>query len=313
MIWPFIPKNLTMDKPNVPGPVMAKLLIIALDGLDASLVVRWSFRGLLQSSWGRHYVGFLKNLYTPIIWSCFLTGENVEELGYDLDALRAMRRAEAFPPVLRQAYMIRRKLLSSRRLGLRALLRKLGFFRGLPPANMPPRLRKRAFLEILRERGLRVKAIEVPGYNERWNEHFRTALSRFITAPMSKRLKFLDYCVRECERRVSLAIGELERRRPDVLMLYLPLPDIAHHLFIKGLRASLVLHRIYWMAEGWAMAVREAAGPEYACLVVSDHGFDRRRKTHSDYGFWSLSLEPPFRPEKITDFHRLVMELVGPS
>jgi len=291
-----------------------KLLIIGLDGLDARYARKWSLKGLLQAYWGQHYVGFLKKLYTPLLWSCFLTGLNVEEHGYDLDVLRARRGTEALLPVLRPFYTLRRRLLPDRvRLGIRPLLAKLRIARRCPPSNMPPELRRCSFLEALRARGLRVKAIEVPGYNEQWNEYFRTVCSLFSTAPFKDRLRMLSYCVRECERRVSLAINILSRKRgkPDLLMVYFPMPDIAHHLFIKGVRAALELHRAYWLAEKWATAIKEAAGPDYACLIVSDHGFERAEKTHSDHGFWSLNVKPPFRPAKITDFYRLVMELAS--
>mgnify|MGYP000291764529 CR=1 FL=1 len=290
-----------------------RLLIIGLDGLDARYVERWSLRGLQQAHWGQHYVGFLKKLYTPILWSCFLTGLNVEEHGYDLERLRYKRGEDALPPSVRPFYALRKRLLPGHvKLGIRWFLAKLRVVKRCPPSNMPPGLRRRSFLNALEARGLRVHAIEVPGYNERWNEYFRTAWSRFLSAPLTDRLRMIGYCIRECERRVSLAVRALSgRRRPDVLMVYFPMPDIAHHLLLKGIRAIRELHRAYWLAERWVETIKEMAGPDYACLIVSDHGFERAEKTHSDHGFWSLNVEPPFRPERITDFYRLVMELVS--
>ena len=290
-----------------------RLLIIGLDGLDARYVERWSLRGLQQAYWGQHYVGFLKKLYTPILWSCFLTGLNVEEHGYDLDTLKSKRGLDGLNPALRPFYLLRKALLPDYlELGIRKLLIRVRLARICPPSNMPPKLRERSFLDVLKGRGLEVMAIEVPGYNEEWNEYFRTAAGRFFSASLKDRLRMIGYCIRECERRVSLAVRALSGRgRPDVLMVYFPMPDIAHHLLLKGIRATRELHRAYWLAERWAEAIKEAAGPDYACLIVSDHGFERAEKTHSDHGFWSLNVEPPFRPERITDFYRLVMELAS--
>ena len=290
-----------------------RLLIIGLDGLDARYVERWSLRGLQQAYWGQHYVGFLKKLYTPILWSCFLTGLNVEEHGYDLERLRYKRGEDALPPIVRPFYALRKKLLPSHvKLGIRWFLAKLRVTRRCPPSNMPSGLRRRSFLEVFKSSGLHVQALEVPGYNEQWNEYFRTACDVFFTAPLSARLRVMNYCIRECERRVSLAVKALsKRKRPDVLMVYFPMPDIAHHLLLKGIRAIRELHRAYWLAERWVETIKEMAGPDYICLIVSDHGFERAEKTHSDYGFWSLNVEPPFRPERITDFYRLIMELAA--
>ena len=288
-----------------------KLLIVALDGLDMDHVMRWSLKGLLQEHWGRHHVGFLRYLYTPIIWSCFLTGLNVEEAGYDMSSLTDKRRREAFHPLLRPFYLLRRKLLPSGvSLHIRPLLTKLGLVNVYAPSIMPEELRGRTFLEFLKARGLKVEAIEVPGYNEHKNEFFRTILTRYATANLSKKKKILDLCLAECERRLSLALELLSHRELDLLMVYFPIPDIAHHLFFRGIRELLLLHKAYWLAEGWVRKLKEVAGPGYACLVVSDHGFIRSERTHSDYGFWSLDVEPPFPPSKITDFFRLVVELV---
>ena len=57
-----------------------RLVILGLDGLDPHLVDRWEMDWFKQKVWGRHYVGFLKKLYTPIVWGCFLTGLNVGRL-----------------------------------------------------------------------------------------------------------------------------------------------------------------------------------------------------------------------------------------
>lgn len=48
---------------------------------------------------------------------------------------------------------------------------------------------------------------------------------------------------------------------------------------------------------------------DYAILIVSDHGFDIKEHYHSQWGFWSLNIKPPFIPNKITDFKRLVLKI----
>ena len=288
-----------------------KLLIVALDGLDVNHILKWSFYGLLQEYWGRHYVGFLRYLYTPIVWSCFLTGLNVEEMGYDMNSLTDKRRREAFHPLLRPLYLLRKKLLPPGvSLHIRPFLTRLGLMNVYAPSIMPEELRGRTFLEFLKARGLKVKAIEIPGYNERRNEYFRTIWIHYATANLREKKRIARLCLAECERRLSTALDLLSRHDLDLLMVYFPMPDIAHHLFFKGIRELVQLHRAYWLAEGWVKKLKEAAGPGYACLVVSDHGFIRSERTHSDHGFWSLNVKPPFKPSRITDFYRLVVKLV---
>jgi len=272
-------------------------------------VARWGLEELTQSYWGRHYVGFLRTLYTPIVWSCFLTGLNVEEMGYDLQGLRDIRSAEALHPVLRPFYALRKRL-PVRELGVRKLLARAGLAKPVAPSHMPRELRRRTFLEVLRARGLRVEAIEVPGYNEGTsNESFRSRWKDYALAPLREKLTMYEECLGECERRLARA-RELLAEEPDLLMVYLPVPDIPHHIFFKGLKEAALLHNAYWRCARWVEELK-AAGPGYTCLIVSDHGFDRARKDHTRYGFWSLNTPPPFRPRKVTDFFRLIMALMG--
>jgi len=99
-----------------------RLLILGLDGLDYDLVTRWELKIFMQRVFGKHYIGDLRDLYTPIIWSCFLTGLNVEKHGYDLESLKRKRNIDAFKnKYLRALYLIRRKL-PIKKLGIRSLL-----------------------------------------------------------------------------------------------------------------------------------------------------------------------------------------------
>jgi len=279
-------------------------LILAYDGLEVSLVERWNFENLMQKCYGVHYVGFLSRLYTPIIWSCFLTGRNVEEHGYDIEGLKRKRASDALHPLLRPLYRLRR-CLPARKLGLRRLLVRLGLARHSPPSRMPGNLARTTFLEILRRRGLRCHAIEVPGYNEERNEFFRGALDR---RDIDGR-RLVELALRESERRVKLAMRLLDED-VDVLMLYLFVPDIIHHLDRGSIHDTLRLHRAYWLCDRWTAQLKEHMG-DGVCLIVSDHGFSRKTGYHTEYGFWSLNIDPPFKPRTVLDFHKLVLKLVG--
>lgn len=69
---------------------------MGLVGLNPDLVERWRMSWSHQRSWGRRYVGLIKDLHTPILRSCFLTGLNVEKHGYTLSELKENRDGDAF-------------------------------------------------------------------------------------------------------------------------------------------------------------------------------------------------------------------------
>ena len=45
-------------------------------------------------------------------------------------------------------------------------------------------------------------------------------------------------------------------------------------------------------------------------LIVSDHGFDLLEGIHSDYGFYSCNKPLNPKPRKITDFHKIILEVI---
>lgn len=158
-----------------------KLLIIGLDGLDYDLVMRWGLKQYLQKYHGKHYVGFACNLYTPILWGMFLTGINVEKHGYSLKELRDKWKQDIWKySFLRKLYLIRKKLLPMKKLSIRPLLVKLGLVRPYPPSILPKHLLEQTFTLELKRKGLKVYAIEVPGFNEEENEKYRTLAKEFI-------------------------------------------------------------------------------------------------------------------------------------
>lgn len=287
-----------------------KVLIIGLDGLDYRLVTRWNMDIFKQKIYGMHYVGFLKTLYTPIIWGCFLTGRDITREGYNLKVLKKKRSEEAFPRFLRPFYKLKKKLLGSRTFRMKEILRRLGLVKRYPPSIMPKDLLKKTFLEKVRAYGYSICAIEIPSYNERLNEKYRTLYINYISASLKKKLMFLQEVKKDCYSRIKQTL-EAVMSGVDLIFVYLPLPDIGHHLLFKGIKERIAL-RIHYgeIRKMITPLIRKASSKEYLILVVSDHGFDIKKYTHSEYGFWSLNLDTDWRPEQIIDFYPKILEWI---
>lgn len=291
-----------------------RLLIIGLDALDPDLVERWGMDWFKQKTYGRHYVGFFKQLFTPIIWGSFLTGLNVEKHGYDRENLDEKIVKEAYRSrILYILYLLRKRLAPAKDLGLRKLLMKLGLFNGYQGAIMPEHLLKRTFIEELRAAGYRVVAFDVPGYNESRNAVFRASIPELLSKPFDERKKIAELALLDTRARVLKAVKAVEMGY-DVVFVYSPLPDIAFHIVTKpSLKAKLWLrtlhYRLYKSTEK-LLALAERKG--YAILVVSDHGFDLENYYHSDYGFWSLNINPPrwWEIKSVLDFKNNILKLV---
>ena len=65
----------------------SRAFILALDGLEYELVVRWNLRQLMQKTFGKYSIPkyYMHETeegltpYTPIIWVSFLTGKHPKE------------------------------------------------------------------------------------------------------------------------------------------------------------------------------------------------------------------------------------------
>ena len=288
-----------------------KLLILGLDGLDPHIVERWNLNIFKQAVWGKHFVGFLSKLYTPIVWGCFLTGLNVEEQEFSIDYIAEERTKRMFKfKLLYHLHKVRKKILPLKNLGLRELLVKLKMVKLDVPVVMPQELIARTFIEILKRQGFRVAAIEVPAYNETKNEYYRSLVATSISKPFDVRKQIVEEALDDTRARIEQGLNYIAQDY-DMVFVYSPLPDIAFHIAYKpNLQIKIWLKTVHDELGGIVKPLlREAMRRGYVVLIVSDHGFDIGKYDHSKYGFWSLSQNIAwFRPQKIVDFYNLIMK-----
>ena len=67
-----------------------KVLILGIDCLDYNLVLKWKLKNYRLRRFGYYFVGY--DLYTPIIWAKFLTGEDVTKYGFSMKRLSRIKR-----------------------------------------------------------------------------------------------------------------------------------------------------------------------------------------------------------------------------
>jgi len=291
---------------------MGKLLILGLDGLEISYVEKLRLKYFMQKEYGTHYIGFMNKYYTPLIWGSFLTGLHVEWYGYNYDQCLTKRQLEALPSILRPLYKIKKKILGSRKLGIRDLLQKLGIANPYPPSILPENLLKLTFPEILKELGYKVVCIEVPGYNEQTGEYWRGLISQYFTKSLQSRYEVLKKVLDVSKERLEKAIYYMLMKY-DLIFIYVPIPDLFHHLLYssKSWREKVKLINLYLeLHDACKKVIDFAYDKNYKVLIVSDHGFDENVYHHSECGFWSVNFELPFKPRTVLDFKKLILYII---
>jgi len=243
-----------------------RVCVLAIDGLEYSLLLKWRLKHLVQEYYGRHVSpvdpGHGKPM-TPTCWASFITGKPPEVHGVRTFTSwgRLIDKIRFCPPF---AWVK----------GKRRLLMKLGIRPS--PRTVPRNIR--TIFDVVKPS----IPLFIPSYNE----------------PVGLRDKFL-----------RAGEGEFLKKLWDVHRYNLV--DIASHACASP-RHKIVLLRAYLEFNKMAREVRERIGSSTALLIVSDHGFERKADgsfDHSNYGFWSLNVKPPFRPRRITDFYNLILEL----
>jgi len=175
---------------------------------------------------------------------------------------------------------------------------------------MPDHLKRQTFLEKARQQGKTVIAIEVPGYNETKNEFYRSRCKDYIFRPLREKLEFLKIVSRDSESRIKEAYEKVEKFT-DLVFLYVPMPDLAHHLLFRSLKERIELYKIYNdLGRMIEPLLKKAYRNNYVVLIISDHGFDIKKYYHSSYGFWSLNKDLNWRPKTILNFHSKILELI---
>ena len=62
-----------------------KVLILGIDAIEYDLIEEWNLKNLKQKEYGKIKVPITKNLDEPateIVWPCFITGKEPEEMGF---------------------------------------------------------------------------------------------------------------------------------------------------------------------------------------------------------------------------------------
>jgi len=272
-----------------------RTLILAMDGLEYTLVKQWKLRYLMQTRHGTHKPFISprkKKPHSPSLWASFITGKKLEEHGVDdwwkwhwlIDRIRYL------PPLV----WIK---------GKRRIIEKLTGYR-IRPKNALKALKNRpkTLFDIVKPS----IAIDVPTWNMDLDRRFwiEKSLKQSVA-------KYIEEVWRRHKEKVELLLNHINNDW-KLLMIWLDAPDLLGHVCIAKCRLKLL--SLYMNLNGLVKKINEEIGDNTFILVVSDHGMKAMPDgtgDHTDYGFWSINRDWEwFNPKKITDFFNLILKVV---
>lgn len=264
-----------------------KTMLLCLDGLDYQVVMEQQLFHLLQDQAGILSVPIHTRLKVPLspqVWLSFLTGEMQPDMDFEY--------AGKLHSLMKVLIWLKRKIPYKFGTGISDKVRSR------VKKQFPP-LTQQTFVDL---EG--VLEVDMPYYS---HDHSGIdALGKLHNESLTEvRLRLLtqfEYKQFDVLRAVKDKIQQCE-----VLLAYLSFPDLIQHLSYTDLR--LVIQH-YKDLDSYVEHI-QTLFPDHRLFIISDHGFDFTKGSHSSHGFWSCSevLEQP--PSKITDFYHIVTEALA--
>ena len=271
---------------------ISKMFILALDGLEYNVVMKLRCRSLLQEVFGYIDVSRFKNLITPAIWTSFITGKEPSEHG--VHYWWQFSQYEWFD---RLVHWVRFNMPIIKNMPSTKIKRALKVLGLRTPSKRD--LKVPTIFDMIKPS----VALFVPGYNEETWIHY------FYSEAFEKGVKEAERAVWYVHRYRKQKLFEILERRLNwkLFMVWFDLADLIGHLHMG--RASLKIMKVYFELARLAARVKEILSDDTLLMIVSDHGM-KPGGEHSPRAFYSFSMDPAWRPDKITDyFHFIVHNL----
>lgn len=271
------------------------IFILGIDALDYELVEKLNLNNLKQLEHSKIVVPINKKVgipTSPEVWASFLIGEHMPmNFASSSHYINTMKKIiDLFHIGIHNRF--RRKVSD--------FFVKLGF----GSSSQFGRLNKKTFLDITRS-----KKINAPYYNFE-NKTFRVS-SLFGCGKLS-----LDQTVEKIkslyEYRKKQILNEIDNiGGEDVIFAFMHTTDLLQHLLFLHITE---IERHYIDLDNYVLILKrkfENTLGNVIFIIISDHGFDFDMGTHSKYAFYSSNTHLIPKPEKITDFYGIILDLIN--
>jgi len=279
-----------------------RVVILGLDGLEATVINPEEFPNLCQSQHGTVSLEGFSEVQTPQIWTSFITGVLPEEHGVD-----GFKCGNTLSSVEKHLGGYVKKAVNSL-FGLGGVKRvtktknRLYDHWGVHPYQSYGRrdIKKPTFFDEIPKS----YAISVPVFNEPqvYTDIRRMTVQAVGNKDVSRKLteKLWKLYDEEVE-----AFYECLEQDWNLVMLHLFISDVYGHIYGYSEKTMFYLYKIL---DEFVGEVKKQVS-DALTIVVSDHG--TKRGLHTPYGFWSCNKPIPLENPRVTDFHDIILEAIG--
>ena len=277
-----------------------KIFILALDGLEYTLVLKWRLKGLMQKVNGWIDASEIKNLLTPIIWASFITGQPPEI--HKIKSWWSISNNTTIDSFFHWIY----NYLTSQGLEVpRFKLRKILNLFGLDVKSPQKSDLLKKGLDTIFNYAVSPIVIDVPSYNESADTRIRysIAMEGGISIYENEIWKIHNERVNKIFNKIH---GDW-----DLFMAWIDLADQMGHLWMG--RNKLKMLKAYMNLETLTQRIKKELPEDTLFMVVSDHGMTTFEKypIHSNRAYYSFNKEIGWVPQSIMDYAGFIKNVLN--
>ena len=271
-----------------------RVVVLGLDGLEASIVEKYRFPNLCQVEHGRVKVPICPHAgepSTPVVWMSFLTGKPPKEHGIDRSVIYSNPFIDFVFRHIQNSTM-RRFVLKFNR--VRRFLESHGFLKKRMPRKSE--LKASTLLDAITPS----IGIDIPVLHKDVDIKYAGLIDAILGKNRDEYLAFLFRDFADVKNRLFKALNMNYR----FVMAHFSITDLYGHIFCKD---ESMVAGLYWVMDSLTRQVSQTLKREDLLLIVSDHGINREYG-HTPYGFYSVNHKLGLGNPDITDFYNIILE-----
>jgi predicted AlkP superfamily phosphohydrolase/phosphomutase len=272
-----------------------RVFILALDGLESTLVKKLNLKNLLQKTNGElkitsdFFHPTLNVPWSPKIWASFITGKHP-----------SLFNIEKFWEI-KTEYPLWVRLVKKMMTPLSNIIRGKGIYKKMIKSmNVKSSITEAKNFATVGDKKTIFNvvqpsiALNIPTYNENASHRERLSLAMMNRGIQGfEKEMFLIFKERKKMTQIKL------KNSWKLFMTYLYISDLAGHIFFR--LKNHKIEEIYRQLDEFAGVLKMSLPSNTIFLIVSDHGMSE--KGHTNYAFWSLNIKTSWMPKSILDYY----------
>lgn len=295
-----------------------KVLILGIDALEYNLVKKWDLKHLKQKEYGKVTVPIYEGAGEPVtlvVWPCFITGKEPEEMGFDSPILyrRPLKGflEKIFFPITsfgkNESDTVKDESITFKTTRKEKIISRFNFFSMKAGFGRYPIKKDIKTPTIFDNKNIKSIHLHIPVYDESHTlEDHCNPRNNVIGALGNKDLtkKFGEQLLQEFNER-SQELFDVLNDDWDLCMQYFYVLDGIQHVFFKN---KLKINSYYMRFNEFVGKIKEIVPDDMMILIVSDHG--QENGLHTNYGFYSCNKKLGLHNPKISEFKDIIEKMI---